>query len=157
MTTIRQAVAADLDAIRELNLELFRKEFAEFDKTLDCSYPASSAGREYFAHRISAVDGCALVAEDDGRVVGYLAGGFRQTEPYRLDFGPLAELETMFVEEPRRNQKIGAGLMAGFIGWCRENKIARIRVAASPGNTAGIRFYQRHGFAPLDLVLEKAL
>ena len=124
MTTIRPAEAADLKAIQELSCKLFQKEFNEYDQTMDCGWTMSQKGEEYFSSRINSSGGCVFVAEDDGRIVGYLAGGFTQTESFRLDLGLLAELETMFIEESRRSQKIGTGLMTEFIGWCKKIMLA---------------------------------
>jgi len=158
MIKTRRAVAADLPAVQELNLKLFKKEFAEFDKTLDCDWTMSDKGEKYFSDRISFNGGCVFVAEDDdGKIVGYLAGGLSENEASRLDTGPMAELENMFVEDSYRGQKIGSALMDEFIRWCKDNNVSRVRVIASPGNVGGIRFYERNGFFPLDLVLEKKL
>jgi GNAT superfamily N-acetyltransferase len=157
MIKIRKASSADLPAIRGLNFKLFQNELDKYDQTLDAGWTMSERGEDYFNNKINSSDSCAFVAEDDGKIVGYLAGGFTQAEPFRLDRGPLAELENMLVEEAYRGQKVGGGLMEQFILWCQEKNISRVRVVASPGNTAGVKFYERHGFVPLDLTLEKIL
>jgi len=157
MIKIRKAEPADLQAVRELNLKLFKKEFSEFDSTMNCDWTMSKEGEEYFTDKINSAGSCAFVAADDGKVVGYLAGGLSGNESFRLDSGQHAELENMFIEQSYRSQKIGTGLMNAFIDWCKEKNVRRVRVVASPGNVGSIRFYERHGFVPLDLTLEKTL
>lgn len=157
MIKIRQAAASDLQAIRELNFKLFQNELEKYDRTLDANWTMSERGEDYFKEKINSDESCAFVAEDDGKIVGYLAGGFTQTEPFRVDRGPLAELENMLVEEAYRGQKVGGGLMEQFLLWCKENNVSRVRVVASPGNLGAVGFYERHGFVPLDLTLEKIL
>ena len=50
---IRKAEIKDLEKIRKLNLELFNKEFREFDNTLDCSWPLKKEAEDYYKERIT--------------------------------------------------------------------------------------------------------
>jgi predicted N-acetyltransferase YhbS len=55
-----------------------------------------------------------LVAESEGEVVGYLAG--RVGERMTLRSVEVAELESMYVLEGYRGQRVGARLVDEFLG-----------------------------------------
>ena len=49
---IREASNKDLSGILRLNLDLFKKEFKEFDKSLNIKWTNSKEGRDYFSKKI---------------------------------------------------------------------------------------------------------
>ena len=152
---IRKATAKDLNDILRLNQELFKKEYREYDKSLDMRWTSSQRGRSYFKNRISQKDGFVSVAVIDGKIIGYLCGGFRE-HSYRKK-AKYAELENMIVEKKMRGKEIGEKLAQEFLKWCKENKANYISVTAAAGNKAGIDFYRRLGFKDYNLTLEKKL
>jgi len=152
--TIRKAKLTDLKAIQELNLKLFKKEAKEYDPTLSLEWTFGRSGTEYFKERITEEDGCVLVAEVKGKIVGYLAGGITETDSYRK-VGRLAEIENMFVEEEYRNQGIGGKLIQKFLDWAKRQKVERVKVVAFALNYKALRFYRKHGFKEYEVVLEK--
>ncbi|NTW27723.1 MAG: GNAT family N-acetyltransferase [Candidatus Moranbacteria bacterium] len=149
---IREAAFEDLEDIRRLNLELFKKEYADFDKSLDLKWSQSASGEEYFADRIVSSDGLVCVAEEDGKVVGYLCGGLCD-RGYRTP-GIYAELENMFVDEKHRRLGIGKKLADSFLQWCDENNVKYINVTASAKNADTIGFYRSLGFCDYDVKLQ---
>jgi hypothetical protein len=52
-----------------------------------------------------------------------------------------------------RGRGVGARLVEGFADWGRARGAARLQVGAYVANTGALRFYQRHGFAPLSTEL----
>jgi len=71
---IEVATTDDLKDIQNLNLLLFKKEYEEFDKTLNCEWPMSENGKNYFKKSITEDSHCAFVARVDNKIVGYLVG-----------------------------------------------------------------------------------
>jgi len=156
--TITSATLDDLQAVKELNHQLFQNEIEnKYDETLDASWPLGDEGDEYFRSRINNDGGCLFIAKSDGNIVGYLAGGFSHVSRCRNIKGAVAELENMFIEADFRNKGVGAMLAEEFFTWCRNNKCARIRVVASFANSQGIKFYENNGFKPFEVILEKPL
>ena len=153
---IRKATIEDLEIILDLNLKLFEKEYQEFDKTFDCEWTKSEEGRKYFSNRILKDSGCALIASVDGRVVGYLVGGFVKPESYRL-VSKMVELEDMYVLEEFRSKGVGAKLCEQFLAWADEKGVKRLRVTASAQNKRAIEFYRKNGFEDYDITLEKGI
>lgn len=154
---IRPAELNDLKDIQALNLLLFKKEYAEFDKTLNCELPFSPEGEKYFKEHIENKDCCSLVAQAGKGIVGYLVGDIHRDEtPYRI-LPLFAELQNMLVLAEYRGQGIGDQLVQEFIKWCRTKNVGRLRVVASAQNTPAIDFYRQQGFKDYSLILESDL
>lgn len=151
---IESATIKNLKDIQNLNHQLCIKEYGEFDKTINKDYPIQKIGEEYFKERIK--NGCALVAIDGDKIVGYLVGGIAETDDYR-NISKLAEAENMFVLLEYRSSGIGKRLFDEFIKWCKSKGVKRVCVVASAKNTRAIEFYKREGFNDYSLVLEKEI
>jgi ribosomal protein S18 acetylase RimI-like enzyme len=152
--TIRKAKANDLEDVLRLNLDLFKKEYGEYDKRLNLKWTYSKVGKSYFKKRISGKDGFAFVAEDGKKVVGYLCGSLGKC-PYDYRLIPkYAELENMIVDKKMRGQGIGEILVKEFLKWCKGKKANIISVNASAQNENGIKFYRKMGFKDYSLTLE---
>ena len=59
----------------------------------------------------------------------------------------------MHVTAAWRGQRVGAQLVEYRRSWAKEKGAAQLRVTAYTANTDAIRFYQQHGFAPLETTL----
>ncbi len=154
--TTRKATIKDLDDILRLNFDLFKKEYKEFDKSLDMNWTYSKEGKEYFKDRITRKGGFVEILEYNGKTIGYLAGGLVEKMDYRID-AKYAEAENMLIEKKYRGQGLGFKLMKNFINWCKENKVNYISLTASADNKYAIEFYRSMGFKDYNLTLEKKL
>ena len=139
--TIRKAELKDLQRIQELNNELFELELANFDKHLIKNWPLSKEGREYFENAIS--ESFVVVAEIDGKVVGYLLGEESKIPYY--DF-KIAELCNMCIDGNYRKQGIGNALYKEFEKHFKEQGINHFTVTASFKNENAKSFYKKMGF-----------
>jgi GNAT superfamily N-acetyltransferase len=151
---VRVARPDDLRAIVALNHALFQEDAGQRDPFANLNW-ALEEGDAYFAGRLAAPDHRSVVAEVDGVVVGYLTGHARG--PSSLRTVRSAELESLFVQGALRGRGIGVRLVEDFLAWCRERGVERVAVTAYATNEGAIRFYQRLGFAPRQLALERAL
>lgn len=149
---IRKANKKDLDDILRLNLALFKKEFKEFDKTLNIKWTYGKNGKNYFNKIITEKDSFAAVAVNSGKIVGYICGRIRYNSSRIME---KAELDNIIVAEELRGQKIGSKLALEFFKWCKSKKIKNILVTAFAKNLSGIRFYKKLGFNEYDIILEK--
>jgi len=152
---IRKAREEDVPGILRLDRALIRHD-RRFDPTLDPRWSSRPAGRAFFRDRIRGADGAVWVAEVDGKLVGYLAGGCCEAEDYRR-VPPMAEVDCMFVQKHYRGYGIGERLLRRFLACCARCGVGRVRVVACVGNSGAIAFYRRLGFEPYDLVLEREL
>jgi len=149
----RKATLKDLNEIQKLNLMLFKKEYKEYDKSLNLKWTFSKAGTKYFSDRITKKSGCAIIALSDNKIVGYLVGGITSIQAYRNP-SITAELENMLVLEEYRSKQIGTLLYKKFLQWCKTKDIKLLRVEASAQNILGINFYKKNGFKEYSVILE---
>ena len=151
---IRSATIDNLEDIQILNLLLFKKEYKEFDNTLNCEWTFSEDGKNYFKNRITENDGCAFIALNNDKIIGYLVGKIHEEKvPCRI-LPLFAELENMLILEEYRGQGTGDKLYLAFVRWCKSKEVGRIRVVASAKNTTAINFYRKNGLVDYDLILE---
>lgn len=78
----------------------------------------------------------ALVAEDQGKVVGTL---------FSTSHNGLADLGMLLLPE-YRGQGIGSQMMERFVEWCRQHSCHKISLEVWPHNEAAIRLYEKFGF-----------
>lgn len=117
------------------------------------SWSASSEARQFFCEKMSRADSLLLVAESDGRVVGFLADACHRLDMSRL-VSMVAELEVLFVDECQRGSGIGGELVQEFHRWAVVQGAEKVRVVVSAGNLRAADFYRRHGFGAYTMTLE---
>lgn len=153
---IINAKITDLRQIKKLNLLLFELEYKNFDNTLNCNWTFGKVGTKYYQDRILKDNGCVLVARNNRKIVGYLAGFVFQKNPCR-NVKKFSELENMYVLKEYRGKGVGTGLCNEFIKWCKNKQAEIIRVSASAKNTRAINFYKNNNFKDYELHLEKRI
>jgi GNAT superfamily N-acetyltransferase len=151
---IRVASAADLAAIIELADGLNREDAGQRDPLANLTWPREE-GPAAFASALARDSARYLLAIDGDTPIGYLAGAI--TEPTIFRHACVAEIRALFVQAPYRGRRIGEHLIASFIDWARAKEADRLAVSAFAANAGGIRFYQRLGFVPHEIVLEQPL
>lgn len=149
---IRRGVPEDLEAVRALDRELIAYDL-QFDPTLDAAWSESVEATGFFSARLSG-DGVCFVAEADDQLVACLLGCLGEAVSYRQPT-PLAEAETLFVSPQIRGGGIGRRLLAAFSDWAEDQGVRKISLRVSAANRDALRFYEREGFAPYDIVLER--
>lgn len=152
---IRKAGIDDLGDILRLNFDLFKMEYRKYDKSLNMKWTYGKKGREFFKKRILGKEGFVEVAEIDGRIVGYICGGFRERSA-RIK-ARYAELENMLIDKNFRGKRIGAAMVEDFLFWCKRKKANYVNVTAAAGNAEAIEFYRFFGFQDYRLALEKKI
>lgn len=141
---IRKAQIEDLSNIQELNHELFLHD-NEFHHDLNTNWSRGADGEEYFRRSIESDRlRLSIVAEVEGRVVGYLVA--RMNDPSTIYLGKRAELENMCVTADFRGLGIGTKLIDEFKAWAHGQGAERLMVEAFYDNVDARRFYERNGF-----------
>jgi GNAT superfamily N-acetyltransferase len=112
-------------------------------------------GEAYFRDLAVGNHGTCWVADESGRVCGYLVGRMRPRGDVRTV--RVAELEEMYVAPDRRCAGIGGRLVAAFLDWARASGADRVAVTAYATNERALAFYRRHGFGPRSVSLERPL
>lgn len=151
---IRPAIIGDLESILKLNKALFDYE-TNFNTEYNLDWTYSEVGRSYFTRRIEEDKNIALVAEDNGEVVGYIVVTL-YSQPF-LKENPIAELENMFVDESYRGKGIGKRLVEKAKRLAKEKGAKRFKVEAAAQNEKAIKFYKSCGFEDFDVTLLQSL
>ncbi|MFB6119678.1 MAG: N-acetyltransferase family protein [Halobacteriaceae archaeon] len=92
---------------------------------------------------IESDDGVFLVAEREGRVVGYVMG-----DP--ADDPGVATLGAIYVAPSRWGEGIGSALLGAFEDWCRDRGYDALRFRVLAENDVGRSFYRSHGYEAVD-------
>jgi GNAT superfamily N-acetyltransferase len=146
---VRRATVADIDGLVASITGLFAEDSVR-DELRNPGWPQVHAADDA-AENVANPDMLVLLAELDGSVIGHLTGGFYPASP--MWTGPRAHLFSLHVMAAWRGQHVGALLVEYFRSWAKEKGAVQLRVTAYTANTGAIRFYQRHGFAPLETTL----
>ena len=152
---IRKAKSDELRLIQDMNYKLFVWDH-DRDPALNIQWPYEEAGEKYFKEKISGESGVCFVAEENGRLLGYVAGRV-DTQIDKTDTLLRSELENIYIEESARSNGVGKRLTEAFIDWCKENGSQSTVVSAYSSNTDAVIFYESCGFKPYALKLEKHL
>jgi GNAT superfamily N-acetyltransferase len=112
-------------------------------------------GEHHFGSLLVEERSACLLAEFDGEVVGYLAGYAGAGAHIRPV--AVAELESMYVMEGYRGRGLGTRMVEGFLDWAGTRGAERVSVTAYAANNRALRFYERNGFGPKSLTLERSV
>jgi ribosomal protein S18 acetylase RimI-like enzyme len=92
-----------------------------------------------------------LVAESDGRIVGYVNGSVRANETVEVlpEQEMHFEIENIYVKAEFRNMHVGGDLLERLLGVAKENGIERFVVSTVSKDIDQIlKFYRTYGFRP---------
>lgn len=143
---IRAATPEDTGTITEL-----WKELMDFHQERDSCFTRSANGHERFAEfvsgRILSETACVLVAEQQGRIVGYCLAAVSKFPPVfeHQEYGAISDLA---VSAPWRRGGIGQALVAAALRWFAARAIHRIEVRVAISNEVSTAFWEKMGFAP---------
>jgi GNAT superfamily N-acetyltransferase len=148
---IRRAGPADVPGLVALSAALFAEDGATRDRLRNAGWPQDN-GYPWIEGLLATPEALVLVAADhDGTGVGYLIGQFYAVSA--MWTGARTELISTYVVPGHRSQNVGGRLVEAFFAWSRERGAERFHVSAYAANEPAIRFYRRHGFAPLSVEL----
>jgi len=137
--------------LQNLNDEVFVDNH-KYDPDLKMDWAQSDVGEKYFSDMLSNPEAICLLAEEDGKPVGYLVAA-QKDFGYRLS--KCIEIENMGVSPDYRSKGIGSQLVNKCIELAKENGFQKIYVNAYFENTKAIAFYEKCGLKKIDVSLEK--
>lgn len=117
----------------------------------------------YFEERMASVNekqGKALVAKQDGKVVGCILGWIRPASPFaELENYPntTGYVSDLFVDEAYRSQGVGHLLMQAMEAHFKEEGCDNVRVTVFAPNQKAYPFYEREGYEPYSTSMTKKL
>src|SRR5687768_17212411 len=93
-----------------------------------------------------------LVAEEDGRLIGFAEASVRNYAEGAPP-GPAAYLEGIWVEPERRRRGVGRALLAAVEGWARRRDLAWLGSDALLDNDLSHRWHRGAGFAEVERIV----
>ena len=152
---IRTANYKDLDSIvllsKKLNIyhQKFDKRFTirkEFDKEF----------RKFLKTNLKKKNFKILVAEVDGKIVGYSIGKIEKTAPAYKE-KKIGKITDTFVLERYRKYEIGSKFLEELIKWFKRNGIKEIEVSVHVKNKTGLNFWKKQGFRDFTIKMVKRI
>jgi ribosomal protein S18 acetylase RimI-like enzyme len=154
MITIRQVKVSEASQLQALNNEVFIDN-AKYDPDIIPEWAYSESGKKYFQDLVNDPTSICFVAENErGTLVGYIAGS---PKPFSYRQSKYFELDNMGVIPEYRSQGIGENLIQELLNWTKEQGFQKVFVSSYFNNEKAIRFYQKCGFEPIDISLERSV
>lgn len=153
MINIRSARKDEVSDLQVLNDEVFIDN-QQYDDDLDLSWAKSDKGEAYFTNLLKETEACCLIAEEDGKRVGYIAAASKKINYRKSKY---IEIENMGVIPDYRSQGIGHQLVQKCLEWAKERGFQKVYVNAYFANNQAIKFYKDNGFLETDISLEKSI
>lgn len=140
---IRQCTREDVDTVIGLERQWEQEAIAYGD--------FKPMSREAYLTVLERFPAYFLVAERDGRLVGYIHGSVQPSAPVEVIPAqePYVEIEDIYVQPDSRGQDIGGALLERLLEIAHQEGIQRFVVGTKSKETDKIvRFYRSHGFTP---------
>ena len=144
--TLRMASVDDVNILVELWQELMNFHAAR-DSYYTCKPDAAELAVKYFEARIVDEKVTVLVAEVDGKVIGFLMAEPSSRPPVFEEKSTLMITDTC-VNSDYRRLGIGEAMVDELIRIAREQNIKRIEVSYSVENEVSTAFWKKIGFKP---------
>ena len=147
VVNIRKAKIKDVDTLCHLN-SLLNRCHAELDAiwTLKNDPPLlRDMCVEYFTKMIRSRLSNLFVAEENGRIVGYIKGTLKTTPPI-FQVSVIGQLDSIYVMKPYRRRGIGKQLTDALVQWFQSKQVEYIEVTSYVRNTIALNAWKKYGF-----------
>ena len=146
MLTIRRAEPRDASALGTLGAELMRTHWAfDNERFLAAVDHAERGYASFLRSQLQDDDAIVLVAEIDGRIVGYVYAGLEPMSWKELR-GPAGFIHDVMVEGDEQGAGAGGALIDAAIAWLRDRGAPRVVLWTAERNDGARRLFQRLGF-----------
>jgi ribosomal protein S18 acetylase RimI-like enzyme len=146
----------ELDSLRGLWLALHHhhRQVSSFDAFVVDDDASWARRRATYAQWLAEGESLMLVADADGQPVGYLAARLQDGPDDTFAVGAHhAELYSLSVHPRARSYGIGSQLLDELDRRLEQRGIQDLSVSVLVDNVDALRFYQRRGLEPVELVL----
>src|ERR1043166_7206966 len=143
---IRRAEPRDAEALGLLGAMLMRTHYAFDPQRFLAPMEGSERGYAAFlAGLLDSPDDCVFVAEDGGRIAGYV---FAALEPmsWKELRGPAGFIHDVAVVEEARNSGVATQLIGAALEWLRDRGAPRAVLWSAAANAGAQRLFHRLGF-----------
>jgi GNAT superfamily N-acetyltransferase len=140
--TVRKATRADAAKVAEFAVALFELH-AGWNPRRFTQIATVDGAAGFYGDR--AEDGSVLVAESDGKVVGFAYFEYEPTLYFELATRVLW-LHDIFVDPAGRRNGVGSALIAGVRDEAKRRGATKVLLSVAVQNAEGHRLFERNGF-----------
>ncbi len=143
MTELREATAADVDAVAALFLRCWRGSYADVLPAHVIDVFDEAGARELWQRALGAPKAGTrgVVAVEDGRIVGVVRMGRDPNEP------AAGHVFSLYVDPGAQGSGVGGRLRAEAEAWFRSEGLAESTLWVFEANERARGFYDRHGWS----------
>jgi ribosomal protein S18 acetylase RimI-like enzyme len=153
---VRPATASDQEALGRYGAALMRQHHAADPRRfIDVEHPEAGYGR-FLVSQIQNPESLVIVAEDDGRVIGYVYADVEGTSWMELR-GPSGVIHDIYVDETTRHRGAGRALMRTAIEWIWSRGRTQIVLLTKTKNEHAQHLFAAVGFRPtmIEMTLDR--
>jgi GNAT superfamily N-acetyltransferase len=111
---------------------------------------------KYYEHNVRSRNRKAIVAEEDGRIIGYILGQIQERPPiFKTKYR--AFITDAAVTKKKQHKGVGTLLLKAFEDWAREKNVKYIGLGVVSENKLGRSFWDKQGFSTILLKKRKTL
>ncbi len=141
---IRKAKIKDLETLQPMYVE-----FMNYHGRLDPMIKIVSKNKEhvlkYLRNSIYGHKTLYLVAEKEGKIIGFLGAGLSEMPPiYR--YRKIGVIYDAFVLKQFRRQGVNSQMLEMAMEWLKEKKVSRVEAGISADNDLALNTWDAHGF-----------
>lgn len=156
MLKVRPATASDQETLGRYGAALMRQHHgADPRRFIEVEHPEAGYGR-FLVSQTRSPESLVIVAEDDGRVIGYLYAEVAGTSWMELR-GPAGVIHDIYVDEATRHQGAGRALMRAAIDWIWSRGRTQIVLLTKTKNEHAQHLFAAMGFRPtmIEMTLDR--
>lgn len=139
-------------------LERWGRDLHEVEQKFEPSlYYDVEAFRERDIRALSSPDALYLIAELDGRPIGYTVALLEALPDYLALSGRDCVIEVLYVEEAARGRGVGTALLETCLAWAKKQRVKRVRAGIYAQNRASLGLFERLGLHAHHVTVLKTL
>jgi len=147
MIEVRPAKASDEEALGRYGAALLHQHHAaDARRFIHVEHPEAGYGR-FLVSQTKNDDALVLVAEHEGRVVGYVYASVESTNWMELR-GPAGVIQDIYVDESARHLGAGRALLRAALEWVRSKGRTQVVLLTKTRNEHAQHLFAALGFRP---------
>jgi GNAT superfamily N-acetyltransferase len=153
---VRPATPSDLEALGRYGAALMRQHHAaDARRFISVEHPEMGYGR-FLVSQIAKPESLVIVAEDEGRVIGYVYADVEGTSWMDLR-GPAGVIHDIYVDDAERHRGAGRALMRVAIDWIWSRGRTQIVLLTKTKNEHAQHLFAAVGFRPtmIEMTLDR--
>jgi ribosomal protein S18 acetylase RimI-like enzyme len=143
---IRDATADDIGSVVEL-WGMLARHHEDISNDFTLAWNGKRKWAKYLAEKFDDISTKLIVAEEDGKVVGFMLCLLSPNTPVFKE-RKIGVISDVFVLEERRRRGVTKKMLDVAIKWFRKNKVRSVRLGVANDNLEARAVWRRMGFEP---------